>query len=45
MYGRNIGLSFFNILSELMTNKIKRSHFYVHSISVRYASPAHAKNE
>ena len=28
-----------------MTNKIKRNHFYVHSNSVRYASPAHVKNE
>ena len=26
-----------------MTTKIKRNHFYGHSISVRYASPAHVK--
>ena len=45
LFCRNIGLSFFNILSVFMTNKIKRNHFYGHSISVRYASPAHAKIE
>ena len=28
-----------------MTTKIKRNHFYGHSISLRYASPAHAKSE
>ena len=42
---RNIKLSIFNILSVLMTTKIKWNRFYGHSISVRYASPAHAKSE
>ena len=45
MFCRNVGVSIFNILSVLMTKKIKRNYFYGHSISVRYASPAHAKNE
>ena len=45
IFYRNVGLSFLNILSVLMTNKIKKDHFYVHSILVRYASPAHVKNE
>ena len=43
IFYRNIGLSVFNILSVLMTNKIKRNYFYVHSISERYALPAHVK--
>ena len=42
---RNIGLSIFNILSVLMTKKNQKEVFYGHSISVRYASPAHVKNE
>ena len=43
IFCRNIGLSILNILSVLVTNKIKRDHFYVYSISVRYASRAHIK--
>ena len=34
-----------NFLSVLMTNKIIRNHFYVHSISVRYADRRTSKNE
>ena len=45
IFCRNLGQSIFNILSVLMTNQIKRNHFYGHSILVRYVSPAHAKNE
>ena len=30
IFCRNIELSILNILSVLMTNKIKRNHFYVH---------------
>ena len=44
IFCRNIELSIFSILSVLMTTQIKRNHFYGHSISVRYASPAHAKS-
>ena len=45
IFCRNIELSILNILSVIMTTKIKRNHFYGHSISVRYASTAHAKSE
>ena len=41
----NIGLSIFNILSVLITKINQKEVFYGHSISVRYASPAHVKNE
>ena len=44
IFCRNIELSIFSILSVLMTTQIKRNHFYGHSISVRYASQAHAKS-
>ena len=44
IFCRTIGLPFFNILSVLIDKKINRNNFYVHSISVRYASLAHVKN-
>ena len=46
IFCRNIELSiFFYILGVLLTTKIKRNHFYGLSISVKYASLAHAKSE
>ena len=43
--GRDIGRSTFNILKVLMKIKVKRNHHYGLSISVRYMSPTHSKNE
>ena len=33
IFCRNIGLSIYNILSVLLTKKIKKNYFYGHSIS------------